>query len=365
MATGRGGRSDPTVLAIPVFFGTMAVEAIVQRRRAKQRGGRAGTYERHDTITSLTMGTLSMVAPLLLPKILRPLTPGRGKLGGPLLGVTAAAWVTSLVADRAARTSTKRSVAHAASWSGLLATAGGLVATTTWWASKTTVDRLWAKRRFTIANPWLQGLVALVGWDFIYYFNHKMMHERRYMWAIHVVHHSSEHYNLSTALRQPVMEALGTFVPYGALSYLGVSPAAVLTSRGVNLLYQYWIHTEVVDSMGKVELLLNSPSAHRVHHGTNAKYLDKNHGGIFITFDRWFKTFAEEVEPVAYGLTKNVGSFNVATVLFHEYLAMAHDVLSARSWKDRLHYVAGHPGWKPNEQWRSRKTQAVVTGASK
>lgn len=361
MATGRGGRNDPTVFAIPLFFATMAVEAILQHRRTKRLGASPGSYERRDTVASLTMGSLSIVAPLFLPKVLRPLTPGRGKLGPPLLGLTAVTAATSIVADRVARTTEHPKATQVASVSGLVATAGGLVATTTWWASKTSVERLWAKRRFTISNPLLQGLVALVGWDFIYYLNHKMMHERRYMWAIHVVHHSSEHYNLSTALRQPVLEAFGTFVPYGALSYAGVSPTAVLTSRGVNLLYQYWIHTELVQSMGKAELVLNSPSAHRVHHGVNAQYLDKNHGGIFISFDRLFKTYEPEVEPVTYGLTKNIQSFNPATVALHEYRSMAKDVLSATSWSERLGYLLKHPGWKPERQ----KTQRMAVSDSK
>ncbi len=346
MAAGRGGRSDPTVLAIPLFFATMAAEAIILARRAKRAGPRPGTYERHDTTTSLAMGALSIVAPLLLPKVLRPLTPGRGKLGGALLGLTVAAAATSVVADRAVKQRTSPQLTRLASWSGLVAAAGGLVATTTWWGSTTTVEQLWKKRRFTISNRAVEALVAFVGWDFIYYLNHKMMHEKRFMWAIHVVHHSSERYNLSTALRQPVLEAFGTFVPYGALSYFGVSPTSVLTSRGVNLLYQYWIHTELIQSMGKAELVLNSPAAHRVHHGVNAQYLDKNHGGIFLSFDRLFKTYAPEVEPVVYGLTKNLHSFNWATVVLHEYKAMASDVLKATSWRERINALAQHPGAK-------------------
>jgi sterol desaturase/sphingolipid hydroxylase (fatty acid hydroxylase superfamily) len=293
------------------------------------------------------MGTLSMVAPLLLPKVLRPLTPGRGKLGGALLGLTVAAAATSMVADRAVKQRKSPQMARVANFSGLVATVGGLLATTTWWGSATTVEQLWKKRRFTISNRAVGAFVAFIGWDFIYYLNHKMMHEKRFMWAIHVVHHSSERYNLSTALRQPVLEAFGAFVPYGALSYFGVSPPLVLTSRGVNLLYQYWIHTELIESMGKAELVLNSPAAHRVHHGVNAQYLDKNHGGIFISFDRLFKTYAPEVEPVTYGLTKNIHSFNWATVVFHEYKAMASDVLKATSWRERINAVIQHPGAKP------------------
>ena len=348
MATGRGGRSDPTVLAIPLFFATMAAEAFLARRKATRVGPTPGTYERRDTVTSLAMGTISMVAPMVLPVVLRPLTPGRGRLGRPLLGVTAVAAATAFIADRQATRRDDPRARTLARWSGLTATAGGLLATSTWWASNTTVERLWSKRRFTISNRAVEALVALVGWDFIYYLNHKMMHERRFMWAIHVVHHSSEHYNLSTALRQPVLEAFGTFVPYGALSYFGVSPTAVLGSRGVNLLYQYWIHTELISSMGKAELVFNSPSAHRVHHGVNGQYLDKNHGGIFISFDRLFRTYEPEVEPATYGLTKNLSSFNWATVALHEYKAMASDVFHAASWSERMKYLTERPGWKPD-----------------
>ena len=149
----------------------------------------------------------------------------------------------------------RRAVARRiASAGGVAAIVMGGVAVTTTWASRTTTQRLWRHR---LLPDWGTGPLALtsaiVGWDFIYYWNHRFMHESRYMWAVHVVHHSSEHYNLSTALRQPVAEALGTFLPYGALCLLGISPELITTARGVNLLYQFWIHTEMIDRLGPPE----------------------------------------------------------------------------------------------------------------
>jgi sterol desaturase/sphingolipid hydroxylase (fatty acid hydroxylase superfamily) len=171
------------------------------------------------------------------------------------------------------------------------------------------------------------------------------MHESRYMWAIHVVHHSSEHYNLSTALRQPVLEPLGTFAPYGALCLLGASPELVTTARGINLLYQYWIHTEAIETIGPPEAVLNAPSHHRVHHGSNPQYLDRNHGSILIVWDRLFGTFEPEGDRVVYGLTRNIESFNPFVIVGHEYAEMVRDVASATSWSDRLGYVVRGPGW--------------------
>jgi sterol desaturase/sphingolipid hydroxylase (fatty acid hydroxylase superfamily) len=165
------------------------------------------------------------------------------------------------------------------------------------------------------------------------------------MWAIHVVHHSSERYNLSTALRQPVADALGTFAPYGLLSLFGIRPSLIMQARGINLIYQYWIHTDVIRRIGPAEELLNTPSHHRVHHGSNQRYIDRNHGSILILWDRLFGTFQREEEPVVYGLTKNVDSFNPARVASHEHADMLRDVHGARTWRDRLSFVLRGPGW--------------------
>jgi sterol desaturase/sphingolipid hydroxylase (fatty acid hydroxylase superfamily) len=186
---------------------------------------------------------------------------------------------------------------------------------------------------------------ALGGWDFIYYWNHRFMHEVRALWAIHVVHHSSERYNLSTALRQPVADVFGVYVPYGFLAWLGVRPRLIAHARGVNLLYQYWIHTETVRRMGAAEELLNTPSHHRVHHGSQTKYIDRNHGSILIVWDRLFGTFQREEEPVVYGLTKNINTYSPARIASHEHRDMLRDVADADTWTDRLSFVLRGPGW--------------------
>lgn len=159
---------------------------------------------------------------------------------------------------------------------------GGLAAATAW-SGRTAPGRLYERRVLPdLGTGPLALALATVTWDFIYYWNHRLMHESRYMGAIHVVHHPSEHYNLSTALRQPLADALGTFLPYSSLCLLGVSPELLTTARGINLLWQYWIHTEAVGSMGRSEAVLNTPSHHRVHHGSQPQYLDRNHGSILI-----------------------------------------------------------------------------------
>jgi sterol desaturase/sphingolipid hydroxylase (fatty acid hydroxylase superfamily) len=242
--------------------------------------------------------------------------------------------------------SARKASARIASVGGVASLALGGVAVTTAWASKVTPDRLYERRILPDLGQSLPALAAaVIGWDFIYYWNHRFMHESRYMWAIHVVHHSSEHYNLSTALRQPVAEPLGTFLPYSLLCLLGVSPELLMTARGINLLWQYWIHTEAVGTMGASEAVLNTPSHHRVHHGSNARYIDRNHGSMLIVWDRVFGTFEPETEAVVYGLTKNLGSFNPAVIVGHEYAAIVRDVATAGSWRERLSYILRGPGW--------------------
>jgi len=159
------------------------------------------------------------------------------------------------------------------------------------------------------------------------------------------VHHSSERYNLSTALRQPVADALGTFVPYSLLALLGIQPALIESARGINLLYQYWFHTDTIRRLGPLEQVLNTPSHHRVHHGSNQRYIDRNHGSILIVWDKLFGTFEPEGEPVVYGLTKNLDTFNPARVAAHEHFEMLRDVFRSDNWRDRLSFVFRGPGW--------------------
>ncbi len=184
--------------------------------------------------------------------------------------------------------------------------------------------------------------------DFSYYWFHRIHHEVRVFWASHVVHHSSEHYNLSTALRQTWTPM--TSLPFWAgLALLGFQPWMILTQQAVSLIYQFWIHTERIGRLpAPIEFVFNTPSHHRVHHGSNELYLDRNYGGILIIWDRMFGTFQGESEPVRYGLTRNIRSFRPTRVAFHEFAAIAGDVRAATSWRHRLGYLFRSPGWSPD-----------------
>ena len=181
--------------------------------------------------------------------------------------------------------------------------------------------------------------------DLCYYWFHRIHHEVRFLWAAHVNHHSSQHYNLSTALRQPLLTPLTGPIFWAPLALLGFPPWMILTAQAWSLLYQFWLHTEAVDRLGPLEWILNTPSHHRVHHGKNVPYLDKNHGGIFIIWDRLFGTFAPEDERVVYGLTKDITTFNPLRIGFHEVAAIARDVARAPTLGAKLGYVVRPPGW--------------------
>jgi sterol desaturase/sphingolipid hydroxylase (fatty acid hydroxylase superfamily) len=198
-----------------------------------------------------------------------------------------------------------------------------------------------------LGHGWAAWAVALLGIDFMYYWDHRAGHEVRLLWASHVVHHSSQRYNLSTALRQ-TWTGEYTFLFFIPVVALGVPVEIALAAWSVNLLYQFWIHTEAIDKMwGWFEWLFNTPSHHRVHHGSQSQYLDRNYGGVLIVWDRLFRTFEPERERVVYGLTKNITTHNPFRVATHELVALAHDVRSASRWRDRVGYVVHGPGWAP------------------
>lgn len=204
---------------------------------------------------------------------------------------------------------------------------------------------LWPHRFIDLGEGVLGFAVAMIGWDFLYYWHHRWEHEVRFLWASHVSHHSSQKYNLSTALRQPWTPWIGIFL-YPALALIGVHPWMILVSGGFNLIYQFWVHTEAIDRLPRFfELVFNSASHHRVHHGSNGRYLDKNYGGILIVWDRAFRTFEEERERVTYGLTKNITTYNPIRIAFHEYAAIARDVRKSGSAREVVGYVLGPPGW--------------------
>lgn len=183
--------------------------------------------------------------------------------------------------------------------------------------------------------------------DFAYYWFHRLHHEVRVFWSAHVNHHSSQRYNLSTALRQSWLTPLTKLPFFAPLGLLGLTPAEIERAHHVNLLYQFWIHTELIDRLGPLEAVLSTPSHHRVHHGSNLRYLDRNYGGIFIVWDRLFGTFEPESvdEPVRYGILHDLESNDLLTAELHEFRDMVADVLGAEGVRDAWMAVWGPPGW--------------------
>lgn len=198
---------------------------------------------------------------------------------------------------------------------------------------------------FDIEATALSFAALFVAEDFCYYWFHRFHHESRFFWAAHVNHHSSRHYNLSTALRQSLTTPLTGFMFWAPLSLLGFAPGMVAVAQAVSLLYQYWLHTELIEKLGPFEWVFNTPSHHRVHHGRNPEYLDRNYAGILIVWDRLFRSFEPEGAPVDYGLTKNLDSFNLVTIGFHEWFAIARDLCQARSLRESWGVVFRAPGW--------------------
>jgi len=208
---------------------------------------------------------------------------------------------------------------------------------------------------------WWVWVLCFLAEDLAYYWFHRVSHERRWFWASHVVHHSSQRYNLSTALRQTWTGKLTLgFVFWLPLPLLGFPPEMVLFFTATSLLYQFWIHTEAIDRLPRpLELVLNTPSHHRVHHAVNPRYLDANYAGVLIVWDRLFGTFVEERrdERPRYGIVKNIGTYNPLRIAFHEWAAIARDVRAARSAREAWGYLFGPPGWSPDG---SRETSKMI-----
>ncbi|TDQ25696.1 sterol desaturase family protein [Tenacibaculum caenipelagi] len=207
---------------------------------------------------------------------------------------------------------------------------------------------LYKYRLFTIPFTWWAWVLLLFAEDFVYYWNHRIAHESRLFWASHVVHHSSTKYNLSTALRQTWSGSFYTFIFWAPLVIIGFHPLMILTQMSISLLYQYWIHTELINKLPKwFEAIFNTPSHHRVHHATNPQYLDRNHAGIFIIWDKLFGTFEPEVEKPIYGLVTNINTYNPIKVAFIEWYNMFKDVFTSNtSLNKRFLYFFKPPGWK-------------------
>lgn len=293
---------DLTIVAIPLYILTMSLEAFLHWRRPRQ--GQYG-YSWRDARTSILMGLGSLVV-------------GAVFAGIHLVFLTFFSRFALL--DLGAVISAGTGAALVAAW-----------------------------------------LVLFVADDLCYYWFHRVHHESRVFWAAHVTHHSSQYYNLSTALRQS-WTPLTSWAFYIPVMLLGFTPAQWAFMHSINLLFQYWIHTERIDRMPRwFEFTFNTPSHHRVHHGANPQYIDTNYGGILIVWDRMFGSFVAEGDAVRYGLTTNITTYNPIKVAFHEFYAIGVDVKNARSWRERLGFVFYHPGWRPTADAEPVAAQGVAT----
>lgn len=287
---------DPVLFAIPFFLLLLTLEWTAARKLERLEAAdrpASGAYLARDSMTSISMGLVSVA--------------------------TTAAWKTLALLGYAAI------YAYLAPW-------------------------------HLSVGQWYTWVIAILGVDLLYYAYHRIAHRVRLIWATHQAHHSSQYFNFATALRQKWNNS-GEILLWIPLPLLGLPPWMVFFSWSLNLIYQFWVHTERVDKLPRpVEFVLNTPSHHRVHHGMDQEYLDKNYGGIFIVWDRLFGSFQAETFRPHYGLTKQVDTFNIWNLQTREYVAIARDWRAARRLRDRLGYVFGPPGWTPRP--------AAVTGDS-
>jgi len=203
---------------------------------------------------------------------------------------------------------------------------------------------------FDLELGWWMLLLAVVIADFTYYWMHRCEHQVRLFWANHSVHHSSPEFNFTTALRISWIDALIEWVFFIPMILLGFSLAETIVGLVVVVAYQSWVHTEKIGKLGWLDKVFNTPSVHRVHHGTNSHYIDKNYGGILIIWDRLFGTYQAEDEKVFYGITTPIESHNPLVINFLEYRKLLKDIVHAPSWKAAFGYVFRAPGWKPKSR---------------
>jgi sterol desaturase/sphingolipid hydroxylase (fatty acid hydroxylase superfamily) len=199
------------------------------------------------------------------------------------------------------------------------------------------------------AESALVWIGCFVGVDLLYYWFHRLSHEINFLWAAHVVHHQSEEYNLTVALRQSALQPFFSAVFYWPLALLGFPPVVFLACASFNTLYQFWIHTRAIGRLGPLESLLMTPSHHRVHHGRNPVYIDRNHGGTFILWDKLFGTYEPEGEEVVYGITKPLESWNPLWANLHYWVELWSAARATRRWKDKLRVFLKPPGWLPDD----------------
>ncbi len=210
-------------------------------------------------------------------------------------------------------------------------------------------------RLFEIPNTWWMWGLLLLADDVTFYWYHRLAHQIRFFWAAHVQHHSSEYMNFSVALRQSWGEPFIKFLFYIWLPFIGFNPVYILIMQAISLVYQFFPHTKLVGKLGPIEWIFNTPSHHRVHHATQVQYLDKNHAGILIIWDRMFGTFQKEIEVPTYGITVNINSFSPLKIASHEYISLWQDMRRAKKLSDKIKYLINPPGWSHDGENRTSK----------
>ena len=200
---------------------------------------------------------------------------------------------------------------------------------------------------FDIGYQWWAWVILLFADDLTFYVHHRLSHEVRILWAAHINHHSSEKLNFSTALRQSWTELLYKYFFWLWLPLIGFEPLMIMLMMSISMIYQFWPHTQLVGKLGSLEWLFNTPSHHRVHHASNIRYLDRNHGGILIIWDRLFNTFSEEreIEQPIFGITNNIHTYNPINIAFHEFKNLWADLKKAPDFETKLKYIFNPPGW--------------------
>ena len=218
-------------------------------------------------------------------------------------------------------------------------------------------------RILEIPSNWYTLIILFVATDFAYYWAHRMSHEINLFWSGHVVHHQSEDYNLSVALRQSSFQVIWTSAFYFPLAIIGFRPIDFALMAALTTLYQFWIHTELIGKMGFIEKFMVTPSHHRVHHGRDPKYIDRNHGGTFIVWDMMFGTYQEEDETTTYGITSPVRSWNPVWANFSHYKIMLHEMKQISGFIDKVKYLFYKPGWLPENLGGYRPAPLVDHGS--
>jgi sterol desaturase/sphingolipid hydroxylase (fatty acid hydroxylase superfamily) len=225
---------------------------------------------------------------------------------------------------------------------------------------------LYQFRVFNFGWAWWAWILILFADDFTFYWHHRLSHEIRILWAAHVNHHSSQTLNLATALRQSWAEQLYKYFWWFWLPLVGFPPLMILMMMSVSLIYQYWVHTELIRKLPRwFEFFFNTPSHHRVHHASNVRYMDQNHAGILIIWDRLFGSFTEErnEEKPVYGITKNINTYNLLKIASHEFVDVWTDIKRAPKFSDKLKYIFYPPGWShdgPDHRARTLRRQLAA-----